>query len=364
METATQDTSSTDIVQVQLLFGRLESSVNLHNDALIRDLVASARLVWPTLPPEFKFVIRGRARKSDDDANMTLSQAGLSNKSRVLIVASSTAAVDTLLTTPKSRVRDDLHESGIGNLSLHNASSSTLARPRLQRQAEFGFGSFATLPGFDDGLRPDSTAALELLHRLADDPGIVSVMRAHKLRVGSLGEMYPDGKVGVDPVCVLGLNTNKGASITLRLRTDDLLGFRKYDVILKTLYHELAHNTLSEHTGDFYALVSTYEREGAAADWTRTTARTTGGATQVYRRPAVANSHKGNAASGGGTNISIDGPHVVGGSALPEGRTVREAAAAAAEARRSAAERPAETVPQSGSHTCDACVPEKSPWNV
>lgn len=40
--------------------------------------------------------------------------------------------------------------------------------------------------------------------------------------------MYPDGKVGVDPVCVLGLNQNKGQKILLRLRTDDLLGFRKF----------------------------------------------------------------------------------------------------------------------------------------
>lgn len=46
--------------------------------------------------------------------------------------------------------------------------------------------------------------------------------------VGTLAEMYPDGKVGVDPVCVLGLNQNKGQKILLRLRTDDLLGFRKY----------------------------------------------------------------------------------------------------------------------------------------
>lgn len=81
--------------------------------------------------------------------------------------------------------------------------------------------------------------------------------------------MYPDGKVGVDPVCVLGLNQNKGQKILLRLRTDDLLGFRKYlgyvlDVVFlvshsylftltffisvidfsikKVLFHELTHN--------------------------------------------------------------------------------------------------------------------------
>lgn len=79
--------------------------------------------------------------------------------------------------------------------------------------------------------------------------------------------MFPDGKVGVDPVCVLGLNQNKGQKILLRLRTDDLLGFRKYlrcgaaggpddemadwtdpsscvdgCSIKKVLFHELSHN--------------------------------------------------------------------------------------------------------------------------
>lgn len=40
--------------------------------------------------------------------------------------------------------------------------------------------------------------------------------------VGLLSEMPPEGKVGVSPVCVLGLNVNHGQEIQLRLRTDDL----------------------------------------------------------------------------------------------------------------------------------------------
>ncbi len=32
------------------------------------------------------------------------------------------------------------------------------------------------------------------------------------------------GKVGISPVCILGLNVNKGQEILLRLRTDDLKG--------------------------------------------------------------------------------------------------------------------------------------------
>ena len=55
-----------------------------------------------------------------------------------------------------------------------------------------------------------------------------NVLCVGRWSVGVLAEMPADGKVGVDPVCVLGMNQNKGQKILLRLRTDDLLGFRKY----------------------------------------------------------------------------------------------------------------------------------------
>ncbi len=37
-------------------------------------------------------------------------------------------------------------------------------------------------------------------------------------------EMPPEGKVGVSPVCILGVNINRGQEVSLRLRTDDLRG--------------------------------------------------------------------------------------------------------------------------------------------
>ena len=64
--------------------------------------------------------------------------------------------------------------------------------------------------------------------RLAADPGIVGIMSKHRWTVGLLSEMPPEGKVGVSPVCILGVNINAGQEISLRLRTDDLKGFRRY----------------------------------------------------------------------------------------------------------------------------------------
>ena len=63
---------------------------------------------------------------------------------------------------------------------------------------------------------------MKLLHSLAADPGIVGVMNKHGWAVGKLSEMPPEGKVGVSPVCILGVNINAGQEISLRLRTDDL----------------------------------------------------------------------------------------------------------------------------------------------
>jgi hypothetical protein len=138
--------------------------------------------------------------------------------------------------------------------------------------------------------------------RIAADPGISGVMAAHQWRVGLLSEMPPEGKVGISAVCVLGFNVNQGQvsapchacscqprpppgaplgpdpaalsppqpntpngapqptpppqEISLRLRTDDLRGFRKYARIRETLVHELAHMVHSEHDSSFKALNS------------------------------------------------------------------------------------------------------------
>lgn len=72
------------------------------------------------------------------------------------------------------------------------------------------------------GLTPPPSEATKLLHRLAADPGIVDVMKQNSWRVGKLSEMPPEGKEGISPVCVLGVNINAGQEISLRLRTDDL----------------------------------------------------------------------------------------------------------------------------------------------
>ncbi|KAK2979021.1 hypothetical protein RJ640_013655 [Escallonia rubra] len=144
-------------------------------------------------------------------------------------------------------------------------------------QGNYIFADFRTLqiPGMV--LTPPASEALKLMHMLAADPGIVAIMNKHHWRVGIMTEMAPEGYVGVSPKCLLGFNMNHGEEISLRLRTDDLKGFRKYDSIKKTLLHELAHMVHSEHDANFFALNKQLNQEAANLDWTRSRSHTLSG---------------------------------------------------------------------------------------
>ncbi|CAA0837093.1 Unknown protein [Striga hermonthica] len=175
--------------------------------------------------------------------------------------------VDELLRNAKVDLRIagfDEEEKRLKQRSGHGSYS-------LQRlpQGNYIFCDFRTLslPGIE--LNPPASKALELLHKLASDPGIVAIMNKHRWRVGILTEMAPVGYVGISPKCILGFNQNHGEEISLRLRTDDLKGFRKYESIKKILLHELAHMVYSEHDSNFYALDSQLNKEAASLDWTK-----------------------------------------------------------------------------------------------
>ena len=170
------------------------------------------------------------------------------------------------------RIRDDLTKQGqrdmerrkcLGNHMLYQAAAKDSQLSRASSSTSFGFGHIETLANL-----PDEDKARDILNKLSTDPSILACMKQHKWRVGVLKEMYPEGKVGESAVCVMGLNRNKGQEILLRIRTDDLKGFRKILSIRKVLFHELAHNVHSEHDGKFFALMRQIEKECNDLDWT------------------------------------------------------------------------------------------------
>ncbi|MQL70659.1 hypothetical protein Taro_002963 [Colocasia esculenta] len=156
---------------------------------------------------------------------------------------------------PDLRIRGFDEEEERLRQRLLNTPGSSLKLP----QGPYIFCDFCTLhiPGIE--LNPPPSEALRRMHMLACDPGIIAIMNKHRWRVGIMTELAPVGYVGISPKCVLGFNKNCGEEISLRLRTDDLKGFRKYESIKKTLLHELLN------------------QEAASLDWTRSASRTLSG---------------------------------------------------------------------------------------
>lgn len=174
-----------------------------------------------------------------------------------------------------NRVIDDLQTDGVAHLT-HPAQ---ITKGNGFGAREYNPYCFATIEVLQN--LPQEDVARSILENLANDPHILAVLKKHKWRVGCLAEMFPEGLVGIDDVCILGLNKNKGEKILLRLRTDDLKGFRHIGTIRKTLYHELAHNEHGDHDAKFWALTRQVEKEVVDMDWTRRKGNKVGGSASI-----------------------------------------------------------------------------------
>lgn len=204
-----------------------------------------------SLPRTHRLLLRG---KELSDFNAPFSAK---TKSTLYIIATSENTVAEV----KAAKPDPLLR-GFKTQRSKFAARPASASSGMQGMRATGFKSIQTLPG-----KPNEAKAREILTTLQHDIGFNAVMDARGWTVGCLAEMEAEGKVGVDPVCVLGYNTNKGQSIHLRLRTDDGNGFRPMWKLHEVLSHELAHNVHSEHDKDFYALMSKVAKEAKANNW-------------------------------------------------------------------------------------------------
>ncbi|KAJ2759863.1 hypothetical protein IWQ56_005629, partial [Coemansia nantahalensis] len=150
------------------------------------------------------------------------------------------------------------------------------------------------------GLLPRRDEALRLLRRLAADEGVRAVVRKHRYSVGVLRELHPSERT------ILGYNRNRGQVIALRLRTDDLEGFRAYLAIRQVLMHELAHMVWDNHDDRFHALNRQLCREVVDLDWTRS-GRTVGPAGAVYAEPQPSDAAHVDGGSLGATGFVLGG---------------------------------------------------------
>ncbi|KAL6646111.1 hypothetical protein ACP70R_017719 [Stipagrostis hirtigluma subsp. patula] len=205
---------------------------------------------------------------SDSHSSLTLNDAAITEGKSIRMMGVFDDEIEEVSDNGK---RPDLRIIGFDEEEQRLRQRSS-GRPQISLklpQGQYIFCGFQTLhlPGIE--LNPPPSEALKRMHMLACDPGIIAIMNKHKWRVGIMTEMAPVGYVGVSPKCILGFNKNMGEEISLRLRTDDLKGFRKYESIKKTLLHELAHMVHSEHDANFFSLNKLLNEEAASLDWTK-----------------------------------------------------------------------------------------------
>lgn len=227
--------------RVSTLRSRVAGALNADAD--------KTRLLW-----------KGRQVGQDDDGKELGEVFGKGGT--VLVLATATASVQQVTHgRPDPTLPDDIE---------HTSAPRFVAAPRRTQPApvhslagsQYGFASVEALPGF-----PDAGEVEAILRRLATDRGILSAMEERGWRVGALKEMAPEGRVGVDPVCVLGYNVNRGQEIRLRVRTDDRKGFRSIAQLLHVLAHELAHNVCDQHDDRFKETMRWVERKIKHVDW-------------------------------------------------------------------------------------------------
>ena len=306
-----------------------------------------------SLPPAHqKLVLRGAVLQ---DAALLAPPAAAgapaaAKELRLMLIGTAGDTVACLRETEQRAAAERAVRASRSSVSIagQNAKRGQAARSRLALgPVAPGFGAIETLPNL-----PDRARAAAMLHALASDVGIASVMKARGWRVGVLEEMFPEGQVGVSAVCVMGLNVNAGERIKLRLRTDDLAGFRPPLSVMAVLYHELAHNVHAEHDGSFFALMRDVEREACAARAARAGASSALGGARV-----VADDDGG----GGGVGAFVGGSgRLGGGGTAGEGAAAQAATAQTAGLRAAAAEAAAARAAEAARRAleeriCNAC---------
>jgi hypothetical protein len=177
---------------------------------------------------------------------------------KILVLATQNTAVSDL-----NSKRSDPTIRGFDNERKKTQYKNRIWGEQASQDKLYKFGRMEACTWHSFGHRPtESTphafSAIELLEKIATDPGVVAIMKERELFVNTLGEMDPIDdrlmqKKQTQGSCLLGYNTNHGLRIDIKLRTDDLKEFRPYPQLVSTLIHELSHNWVGEHNQLFWS---------------------------------------------------------------------------------------------------------------
>jgi len=202
-----------------------------------------------------------KGKKLSSDPNQILFPNGVSSNNPLKIIIMATPAKKI---TELNSARSDPTIRGFDKEKTHHTRPLSYWGTLDVPHPNYNFKKFESCSWQSFGTRagsktPHSFRALDLLKRIATDPGVVAVMTARELLVNTLGEMDPiddqlKHKKEKDGGCLLGYNSNHGLRIDLLLRKKNLeQGFLPYKEIVATLIHELSHNWVNEHNALFWA---------------------------------------------------------------------------------------------------------------
>jgi len=209
-------------------------------------------------------IIAGKKFSQSD--NVTIGEA-VPDNSTVMMISSSVEEIekirkfksDPLVKGFDEEERDEKRRK----LKMEQLAEENPWGEKLSQDPEYNFGRLEVLYRRST---PSPYDAEKLLRKLSLDPGILEIMKTHKCRVLTLCELDPEdaddeqAAKGEADKCLLGWNRNFGERIALRLRTDDLKSFRKYDSIANTLIHELTHNFHGTHDSNFWSLFNSLKQ--------------------------------------------------------------------------------------------------------
>ena len=200
------------------------------------------------------------------NTNSSSSKKKKKNIPKIMIVATNNSIVQELSTKRSDpTIRGfDQEKQAIEKRKLDASQKKPWGEGMTQQHKEYKFCRMKACTWQSFGHRsteetPHAFHAMQLLEKLATDPGIVAIMKERELVVGTLGELDPiddrlmKKKEENSGGCVLGYNTNHGLRIDIKLRSNDLSGFRSYPELASTLIHELSHNWVGEHNLLFWS---------------------------------------------------------------------------------------------------------------
>jgi len=204
-----------------------------------------------------KLIHVGKTLRPDHDA-ITIGEAGLTDGSKLMLVASSAQDVSFVRSSRADPLVKGFAEEERDEISRRKRARAAGASAWGTKQdQEYRFNSIKAQFKYS---QPPPYEAEKLLQKLATDPGIIEIMKTRKFKVGILTEMSPDeaqermAKKGTPNMDLLGYNQNAGEMIVLRIRTDNVKGFRPYHDLVNTLIHELTHNVWGPHDDKFWKL--------------------------------------------------------------------------------------------------------------